>query len=78
MLYICNVNKAQKKIKLNIMSFLQIAKALNFTQSVLRKMMSQGLASDKYTFALAVTIQEKFGATQEDALTIIETSLKNI
>ena len=60
------------------MSFLQIAKALNFTQSVLRKMMSQGLASDQYTFALAVTIQEKFGATKEDALTIIETSLKNI
>jgi len=77
-LYICNVNKAKKKIKLNIMSFLQIAKALNFTQSVLRKMMSQGLASDKYTFALALTIQDKFGANQEEALTIIETSLKNI
>lgn len=60
------------------MELLQIAKALNFTQSVLRKMISQGLASDKYTFALSVTIQKKFGATQEDALTIIETSLKNI
>ena len=78
MLYICNVNKAQKKIKLNIMSFLQIAKALNFTQSVLREMMAQGLASDKYNFSLALTIQEKFNTTQEDALTIIETSLKNI
>ena len=60
------------------MTFLQIAKALNFTQSVLKNMLSQGLAEDRFTFALCGTIQEKFGATQEDALMIIETSLKNI
>ena len=41
-------------------------------------MLAQGLAEDRFTFALCGTIQEKFGATQEDALMIIETSLKNI
>ena len=60
------------------MTLLQIAKALNFTQSVLTNMLAQGLADDKYTFALCGTIQEKFGATKEDALIIIETSLNNI
>tara|TARA_R110002124_G_scaffold244083_1_gene409185 strand:- start:576 stop:758 length:183 start_codon:yes stop_codon:yes gene_type:complete len=60
------------------MTLLQISKALNFTQSVLINMLSQGLADDKYTFALCETIQEKYGATQEDALIIIETSLNNI
>ena len=60
------------------MTLLQITKALNFTQSVLTNMLAQGLADNKYTFALCGTIQEKFGATQEDALIIIETSLNNI
>ena len=60
------------------MTLLQISKALNFTQSVLTNMLAQGLADNKYTFALCGTIQEKFGATQEDALIIIETSLNNI
>lgn len=66
------------KQKQNIMNFLQITKALNFTQAVLKKMLEQGLASDKYTFSLCRTIQDKFGATEIEALIIIETSLKNI
>ena len=76
-MYLCNVNKA-KQLKQNIMNFLQIAKALNFTQAVLKNMLEQGLASDKYTFSLCRTIQDKFGATENDALIIIETSLSNI
>jgi type VI protein secretion system component Hcp len=75
--YICNVNKA-KQLKQNIMNFLQITKAINFTQTVLKNMLEQGLASDKYTFSLCRTIQERFGATENDALIIIETSLSNI
>ena len=60
------------------MNFLQIAKALNFTQAVLKNMLEQGLADSKYTFSLCRTIQDKFGATENDALIIIETSLSNI
>ena len=60
------------------MTLLQIAKALNFTQSVVKNMLAQGMAEDRFTFALCVTIQEKFGATQDEALMIVETSLKNI
>lgn len=60
------------------MTFLQIAKALNFSQLVLKNMMAKGLASNEMTFELSKSIQEKFGATQQDALTIIETSLNNI
>jgi hypothetical protein len=60
------------------MNFLQITKAINFTQTVLKFMLEQGLASDKYTVSLCRAIQDKFGATENDALIIIETSLSNI
>ena len=60
------------------MTLLQISKALNFTQSVLTNMLAQGLADNKYTFALCVNIQNNFGATEAEALVIIETSINNI
>ena len=60
------------------MTLLQIAKALNFTQSVLKNMLAQGLADDRYTFTLCGIIQKRFGASEVDALMIIETSLDNI
>jgi hypothetical protein len=60
------------------MNFLQITKAINFTQTVLKNMLEQGLADSKNTLSLCRTIQEKFGATENEALIIIETSLSNI